>query len=59
MSKGVMKGLVSLPFTFHSWQGLRHLVWDSGRELSNRQVQITGWATVGLTLVSSGILAFM
>lgn len=53
-----MKFAVSLPFSFHSWNGIRHLVWDTGRELSNRQIQLTGWTVVGLTFLSSGILAF-
>jgi len=59
LSKGVMKGMVSLPFTYHCWSGVRHLVWDSGREFANRRVMIGGWVTVGLTVVSSGILAFV
>lgn len=52
-----MKFLVALPFTFHSFNGVRHLVWDSGREFANKSVVRTGWAVVGLTLVSSMGLA--
>ena len=58
VTKGVLKFGVAMPFTFHSWNGIRHLVWDSGREISNKAVQVTGWTVVGLTVVSSGILAF-
>ena len=54
-----MKFGVSLPFTFHCWNGIRHLVWDTGREFGNRQVQVTGWIVVGLTVVSSTALAFV
>jgi succinate dehydrogenase (ubiquinone) cytochrome b560 subunit len=25
------KGLLAAPFAFHSWNGIRHLLWDSGR----------------------------
>lgn len=25
------KGILALPFAFHSFNGLRHLAWDSGR----------------------------
>lgn len=50
---------VSLPFTFHSLNGVRHLVWDTGRELSNKAVQRTGWFVVGATVVGSGVLAVM
>lgn len=50
---------VALPFTFHAFSGVRHLVWDTGRELSNRQVQVTGWAVVGTSVLASGVLAAM
>ena len=33
-------------------------MWDTGRELSNRQVQITGWTVVGVSVVSASVLAF-
>lgn len=59
LSKGLMKGTISLPFTYHCWNGVRHLIWDSGREFGNRQVQVTGWICVGLTVVSSAILAII
>ncbi|KAL9003944.1 MAG: hypothetical protein Q9188_003215 [Gyalolechia gomerana] len=52
-----LKFLVAVPFTFHSFNGVRHLVWDSGREFANKSVVRTGWAVVGLTVVSSGALA--
>ena len=55
--KVAMKFGIALPFTFHSWNGIRHLTWDMGMELSNKQVAVTGWTVVGLTIVSSGILA--
>ena len=59
VAKFGLKYLVALPFTFHSWNGIRHLVWDTGREFSNKAVQRTGWFVVGLTFVSSGVLAYM
>lgn len=55
--KAGMKFLIALPFTFHSFNGVRHLMWDSGRELANKSVVRTGWAVVGLTVVSSVGLA--
>lgn len=48
---------VALPFTYHAFNGVRHLVWDLGREMSNKQVMRTGWAVVGLSVVGSGVLA--
>lgn len=57
--KAGLKFGVALPFTFHSFNGVRHLVWDTGRELSNQQVRVTGWAVVGATMLASGVLAGM
>ncbi|KAI9822541.1 MAG: hypothetical protein M1827_000260 [Pycnora praestabilis] len=58
-AKVAIKMGLSLPFTFHCWNGCRHLVWDTGNEFSNKQVQQTGWTVLGLTVVSSGVLAFI
>ncbi|KAL8729789.1 MAG: hypothetical protein Q9166_004512 [cf. Caloplaca sp. 2 TL-2023] len=55
--KVLLKFGVALPFTFHSWNGIRHLVWDSGREFANKSVVRTGQVVMGLTVVSSGALA--
>ncbi|KAI4087603.1 MAG: hypothetical protein LQ344_006667 [Seirophora lacunosa] len=51
--KGGLKFLVALPFTFHSFNGVRHLIWDSGREFANKSVVRSGWVVMGLTVVSS------
>jgi len=59
VSKGLMKGVVSVPFTYHCWNGVRHLLWDSGRQFTNRQVQVSGYFVIGLTVVSSLGLAFV
>jgi len=50
---------VALPFTYHSFNGVRHLMWDTGRGLDNKGVQRTGWAVVGLSVVSAAGLAFV
>ncbi|KAL8711442.1 MAG: hypothetical protein Q9220_004100 [cf. Caloplaca sp. 1 TL-2023] len=55
--KGGLKFLVAVPFTFHSFNGVRHLMWDSGREFANKSVVRSGWVVVGLTVVSSTGLA--
>ncbi len=52
-----LKALVAFPFTFHSWNGVRHLVWDSGRELSLKGVYRTGYIVMGLTAVTTVLLA--
>ncbi|KAI9807185.1 MAG: hypothetical protein M1825_005903 [Sarcosagium campestre] len=51
--KAGVKLAIALPFTFHSWNGIRHLVWDLGKEFGNKQVVHTGWVVVGLSVVSA------
>ncbi|KAE8446534.1 hypothetical protein EG329_011866 [Mollisiaceae sp. DMI_Dod_QoI] len=54
------KFLVAMPFTFHSFNGVRHLVWDMGKQFSNQQVIRTGWTVVGLATVSAlGLALFV
>ncbi|KAL4984510.1 hypothetical protein BDW68DRAFT_15989 [Aspergillus falconensis] len=48
---------VALPFAFHSFNGIRHLVWDSGRMLTNSQVSRSGWTVVGSSIVIALLLA--
>ncbi|KAL4806614.1 hypothetical protein BDV18DRAFT_137890 [Aspergillus unguis] len=48
---------VALPFTFHAFNGVRHLVWDTGRMFTNQQVAKSGWAVVGSSVVVAGLLA--
>ena len=52
-----IKFAAALPFTFHSWNGLRHLAWDTGKTFNNATVIKTGWTVVGLTAVSTLYLA--
>jgi succinate dehydrogenase (ubiquinone) cytochrome b560 subunit len=53
------KLVASFPFTYHSFNGLRHLMWDMGKGISNKQVQVTGWTVVGLSVVTSFVLALI
>ena len=53
------KALVALPFTFHSFNGLRHLMWDTASGISNSQVQKTGWTVVGVSVLTALGLAFV
>lgn len=57
--KFATKALLAFPFTFHSFNGIRHLMWDFTVGLTNKQVQLTGWSVVGLTAVTSALLALM
>jgi len=53
------KAFFALPFTFHTLSGVRHLVWDAGAAFSNKQVIVTGWTVVGLSVVSALGLTFL
>lgn len=58
-AKVLTKFAFSVPFTFHSFNGIRHFVWDSGKAFKNATVIKTGWAVMGLTGVSSLALALL
>ncbi|KFY42742.1 hypothetical protein V494_02260 [Pseudogymnoascus sp. VKM F-4513 (FW-928)] len=49
----------AVPFTFHFFNGVRHLVWDTGRQFTNKAVIRTGWTVVGLTAASSLYLSVL
>ncbi|KAK4544288.1 hypothetical protein LTR36_004498 [Oleoguttula mirabilis] len=53
------KFFVAMPFTFHSFNGLRFLSWDTASLINNKQVNQTGWAVVGLSTVAAVALAFL
>jgi len=52
-AKMATKFLIAWPFTFHCLNGVRHLVWDTGAQFANKQVNATGWTVVGLSTVSA------
>ncbi|KIR67411.1 succinate dehydrogenase, cytochrome b556 subunit [Cryptococcus bacillisporus CA1873] len=56
--KGSAKFIIALPFTFHCYNGLRHLNWDIGKALTIKGVYRTGYAVLGATVLSSLYLAF-
>lgn len=47
-----VKTLVAAPFAYHFWNGIRHLVWDSGRGLSKAQLGRSG-VLVGVLVVGT------
>ena len=42
--------------SFHTLNGVRHLVWDTGKALDLRSAYVTGWAVLAGTVVSTVIL---
>lgn len=56
-TRTAVKSFFGFPFIFHILHGLRHLIWDTGAMLTNRQVRITGWATIiGSVLGTIGLV---
>jgi succinate dehydrogenase (ubiquinone) cytochrome b560 subunit len=53
------KFTVAMPFTFHCFNGVRHLIWDTGRQITNKAVIRTGWTVVGISTASAIYLATM
>ncbi|XP_020827718.1 succinate dehydrogenase cytochrome b560 subunit, mitochondrial isoform X2 [Phascolarctos cinereus] len=47
------------PFMYHTWNGIRHLVWDLGKGLKIPQLYQSGIAVLVLTVLSSVGLAAM
>lgn len=52
------KAGVSYLFAFHIGNGVRHLVWDMGKELSNQGVIRTGWAVLAFAAVAGTAFLF-
>jgi len=53
------KAVLALPFTFHAFNGLRHLSWDIGKLLSVKGAYASGYAVLGATAVSTIALVLM
>lgn len=54
-----LKFVAALPFTFHAFNGVRHLIWDTANQLTIKGVYRTGYIVEGLTVVSALILALL
>ncbi|KAF5092479.1 hypothetical protein D0Z00_004571 [Geotrichum galactomycetum] len=55
--KIAIKTIAAAPFSLHFWNGFRHLLWDSARQLTVKGVWRTGYAVIGLSAVSTLALA--
>ncbi|KIW88122.1 succinate dehydrogenase, cytochrome b556 subunit [Cladophialophora bantiana CBS 173.52] len=53
-----VKGVWGFAFCFHVVHGLRHLIWDTGMMLSNRQVMVSGWIGLGISALGTVGLIF-
>ncbi|KAF8071487.1 hypothetical protein FPV67DRAFT_1481381 [Lyophyllum atratum] len=52
------KFILALPFTFHTFNGLRHLAWDTGKFLSIEGCYRSGYAVLAATGISTLALVF-
>ena len=51
--KAALKFGASMPFTYHCFNGVKHLVWDSGRLLSKTQSGRATWVVLGCSVSTS------
>lgn len=49
---------VTYAFCYHLCNGIRHLLWDTGRNFEIAQIYRSGWIVVGASLVLNAILWF-
>ena len=45
----------SLCLVYHLLNGIRHMVWDTGRGLELTSVRVSGWAVVGGTVILTAL----
>uniref|UniRef100_A0A1B0A8P3 Uncharacterized protein n=1 Tax=Glossina pallidipes TaxID=7398 RepID=A0A1B0A8P3_GLOPL len=55
----VLKFMFAFPLAFHTANGVRHLLWDTGRFLKIKEVYSTGYVMVGMSFVLAAMLAVM
>jgi len=53
------KTLLAFPFTFHFWNGLRHLSWDTGKFLTVKGCYTSAYFMMGATALSTVGLLFV
>jgi len=44
---------------FHFFNGIRHLVWDTGRALDLKSVYIGGWLVVAFSVIVTTVIAWV
>lgn len=45
----------SLAFFFHLANGVRHLIWDTGRGFEREQASASAWFVIGFTLLATAL----
>jgi succinate dehydrogenase (ubiquinone) cytochrome b560 subunit len=57
-AKLATKFAVAMPFTYHAFNGMKHLIWDTGRALKDkRMIRSVAWVVLGCSVTSACGLA--
>ncbi|XP_032898138.1 succinate dehydrogenase cytochrome b560 subunit, mitochondrial isoform X1 [Amblyraja radiata] len=56
---GALKFTLAFPLAYHTWNGMRHLVWDTAHALRMPQVQSSGYLVLTLTVATCLGLAML
>jgi succinate dehydrogenase (ubiquinone) cytochrome b560 subunit len=51
--KVAAKLAMAFPLTFHAFNGVGHLIWDTGRRFGTKQIMRQGWMVIGVSVVSA------
>ncbi|CAG9858769.1 unnamed protein product [Phyllotreta striolata] len=54
-----IKFSLAFPMCYHFWNGIRHLIWDTGKFLTISGVYNTGYLMLLITFLSAGYLTFV
>jgi succinate dehydrogenase (ubiquinone) cytochrome b560 subunit len=52
------KAAMAYPFVYHAFNGVRHIIWDFGKELTIKGVYRTGYVVTALTAIFGSYLTF-
>jgi len=57
--KAALKFFISMPFTYHGFNGVKHLIWDTGRFLSKNGSGRVTWLVLGCSTTTSLTLTLL
>uniref|UniRef100_A0A8D8ZIL0 Succinate dehydrogenase cytochrome b560 subunit, mitochondrial n=1 Tax=Cacopsylla melanoneura TaxID=428564 RepID=A0A8D8ZIL0_9HEMI len=53
------KFILAFPVSFHTANGVRHLIWDTGRALSNKEDITTGYSMLGAAVLANLLITLL
>lgn len=54
-----LKFMIAYPLAFHTANGVRHLLWDTGRFLKIKEVYSSGYVMIGVSFALAAVLAML